>query len=55
MESFDFLMQEFYWIIQDKSERVQTSVLCLEWALNVIKQQHAHAMTEEEGVNHLKD
>ena len=55
VESFNTLMQKFYWIIQGKSERVQTFVLCLEWALKVIKQQHPHAMTAEEGVNHLKD
>ena len=54
MESFDTLMQVFYWIIQDKSERVQTSVLHLEFALKVIKQQHPHAMTEEKGVKHWK-
>ena len=55
MESFDNQMQEFYQIVQGKSERVQTFVLQLEWALNVIKQQHPHAMTEDEGVKHLKD
>ena len=27
----------------------------MEWALKAIKQQHPHAMTEEEGVKHLKD
>ena len=27
----------------------------LEWALKAIKQQHPHVMTEEEGINHLKD
>ena len=48
-------MQEFYQIVQGKSERVQTFVLHLEWALKVIKQQQPHAMTEEEGVKHLKD
>ena len=41
--------------MQGRSERVQTFVLYLEWALKVIKQQHPHAMTEEEGVKHLKD
>ena len=41
--------------MQGKNERVQTFVLQLEWALKVIKQQHPHAMTEEEGVKHLKD
>ena len=55
MESFDTLMQVFYQIVQGKSERVQTFVLHLEWALKVIKQQYPHAMTEEEGVKHLKD
>ena len=48
-------MQGFYRIVQGKSERVQAFVLCLEWALKAIKQQHPHAMTEEEGKNHLKD
>ena len=43
-----------YRIIQGKSKRVQAFVLCLEQALKVIKQQHPHAMTEEEGQNHLK-
>ena len=55
MESFDTLMQEFYWIVQGKSESVQTFVFHLEQALKAIKQQHPHAMTEEEGVKHLKD
>ena len=55
VESFDTLMQEFYEIVQGKSERVQTFVLHLEWALKVIKQQHPHALTEEQGVKHLKD
>ena len=55
MESFDTLMQEFYPFVQGKSERVQTFVLCLEWALKAIKEQHPHAMTEKEGVKHLKD
>ena len=55
MESFDTVMQEFSQIVQGKSERVQTVVLCLEWALKMIKQQHPHAMTEEEDVKHLKD
>ena len=55
VESFDTLMQEFYQIVQGKSERVQTFVLHLEWALKVIKQQHPIAMIEEEGVKHLKD
>ena len=54
VESLDTLMQEFYRNIQGKSERVQAFVLCLEWALKVIKQQHPHAMTEEEGKNHPK-
>ena len=55
VESFEILMQEFYQIVQGKSERVQTFALHLEWALKAIKQQHPHAMTEEEGVKHLKD
>ena len=55
MESFDTLMQEFYRIVQGKNERVQAFVLCLEWALKAIKQQHPHAMTEQEGEHHLKD
>ena len=55
MESFDTPMQEFYQIVQGKSERVQTFVLQLEQALKVIKQQHPYAMTEEEGAKHLKD
>ena len=54
-ESFDTLMQEFYQIVQGKSERAQTLVLLLEWALKVIKRQHPHTMTEEEGVKQLKD
>ena len=55
VESFDTLMQEFYQIVQGRSERVQTFVLCLEWALKAIKQQHLHTMTKEEGMKHLKD
>ena len=55
VESFDTLMQEFYQIVQGKMERVQTFVLHLEWVLKAIKQQHPHAMTEEESVKHLKD
>ena len=55
VESFDTLMQEFYQIVQGKSERIQTSVLWLERALKASKQQHLHAMTEKEGVKHLKD
>ena len=55
VESFNTLMQEFYRIIQGKSKRIQTFVLHPEWALKAIKQQHLHAMTKEEGVNHLKD
>ena len=49
-ESFDIFMQEFCQIVQGKNERVQTFVH-LEWGLKVIKQQHPHAMAEEEGVN----
>ena len=48
------LMQEFCQIVQGKGERVQTFVH-LKWALKVIKQQHCYAMTEEEGIKHLKD
>ena len=48
-------MQEFYGIVQGKSEKVQTFVLCLERALKAIKQQHPYAITEEKGVKHLKD
>ena len=48
-------MQELYWILQGRNERVQTFVLHLEQALKAIKQQHLHVMTEEEGVKHLKD
>ena len=55
IESYDTLMQEFYCIAQGKSEKVQTFVLCLEWALEIIKQQHPYAMTKEEGHRHLKD
>ena len=55
VESFDTLIQGFYQIVQGKSEKVQTFVLWLEWALKVIKQQHPHAMTDEEGVKHLID
>ena len=55
VEYFDTLMQEFYRIVQGKNEKVQTYVLHLERALKTIKQQHPYAMTEEEGVKHLKD
>ena len=48
-------MQEFYRILQGKSEKVQTFVLHLEKALKAIKQQHPYAMTEEDGHRHLKD
>ena len=54
VESFDTLMQEFYRIVQGKNEKVQTFVLHLEMALKAIKQQHPYAMTEGEGVRHLK-
>ena len=47
VESSDTLMQDFYRIMQGKSEKVQTFVLCLERALKAIKQQHPYAMTEE--------
>ena len=55
VESSDTLMQEFYHIAQGKSEKVQTFVIHLEWALKAIKQQYPYAMTEEEGHRHLKD
>ena len=55
VESFYILMQEFYQIVQGKSKRVQTFVNWLERALKAIKQQHPHAITEKEGVKHLKD
>ena len=55
VESFGILMQEFYRIVQGKSEKVQTFVLCLERALKAIKQQHPYTMTEEDGLWHLKD
>ena len=55
VESFDTLTQEFYRIMQGKNEKVQTFVLHLERPLKAIKQQHPYAMTEEEGVRHLKD
>ena len=48
-------MQEFYCIAQGKSEKDQTFVLHLEWALKGIKQQYPYAMTKEEGHRHLKD
>ena len=38
-----------------KNEKVQTFVLHLERALKARKQQQPYAMTEEEGVQHLKD
>ena len=37
VESFNTLMQEFYCIVQGKSEKVQTFVLCLEWAMKANK------------------
>ena len=55
VESSDTLMEEFYHVAQGKSEKVQTFVLHLEWALKAMKQQHPYAMTEEEGHRHLKD
>ena len=48
-------MQEFYRIVQEKSEKGQAFVLCLERALKAIEQQHPYAMTEEDGLWHLKD
>ena len=54
VESFDTLMQEFYRIIQGKSERVQMFALHLGRALKAIKQQHPNAMTEEDVHWHLK-
>ena len=44
-------MQKFYQIVQGKSARVQTFVLWLERALKA----NPHAMTEKEGMKHLKD
>ena len=41
--------------MQGKNERVQTFFLHWERVLKTIKQQHPCAMTEEEGVKHLKD
>ena len=41
--------------MQGKNEQVQTFVLCSEQAVKAMKQQHPHAMTEDEGVKHLKD
>ena len=55
VEFSDTLMQEFYCISQGKSEKVQTFVLHLEWALKAIKQQHPYAMIKKEGHRHLKD
>ena len=55
VESSDTEMQEFYCIAQGKSEKVQSLVLHLEWALRAIKQQYPYAMTKEEGHRHLKD
>ena len=55
MKSFDTLMQESYRIVQGKNGRVQAFVLHLEWDLKTIKQQHPHAMTEQNGEHHLKD
>ena len=55
IESSDTLIQEFYCIAQGKSEKVQTFVLHLEWALKAIKQQYPYAMTKDKGHRHLKD
>ena len=55
VESFDTLMQEFYWRAQGKNERVQAFFLCLEPTLKATKQQHPHTMTEQEGEHYLKD
>ena len=54
-ESFDTLMQEFYRIMQGKSEKVQTFVLHLERALKAIKQPYPYVMTEKDGHRHVKD
>ena len=54
VESSDTLMQEFYHIAQGRSEKVQTFVPHLEWALTAIKQQYPYAMTKEKGHRHLK-
>ena len=55
VESSDTLMQEFYYIAQGKSEKVQTFVLCLGRALKAKRQQYPYAMIKEEGHRHLKD
>ena len=55
VESSDTLMQEYYRIVQGKHKKVQTFVLHLERVPKAIKQQHPYAITEEEGVQHLKD
>ena len=55
VESSDTLMPEFYHIVQGKSKKVQTFVLCLERALKAIKQQYPYAKTKEESHRHLKD
>ena len=55
VESSDILMLEFDCSAQGKSEKVQTFILCLEWAMKAIKQQYPYAMTEEEGHRHLRD
>ena len=55
VESSDTLMQEFYCIVQGKSEKVQTFVLHLERGLKAIKQQYPYVMTKDEGHRHLKD
>ena len=55
VESFNILMQEFYRIVQGNNEKVQIFVHSLQRTLKAIKQQHPYAMTEEEGIRHLKD
>ena len=48
-------MQEFYRIVQGRSKKVQTIVLCMERALKAIKQPEPYAMTKKDGHRHLKD
>ena len=55
VESFVTLMQEFYRIVQGKSEKVQIFFLHLERAFKAIKWQHSYTMTEEDGHRHLKN
>ena len=54
VESSDTLMQEFYHIAQGKSEKVQTFVLHLEWALKAIKQQYPYVYLKDHLFHGLK-